>query len=125
MKRILCLVMLLLFTCSLFGCSAAGSVWNCTTAMPEDTAPQSDIDITTKICSETGTLTFQNRNDFDISVSLSHEGQPRLFEIKAGGVTVFHQAEKAVPYAVSLRADVPAGTEIQLFVYDGERAEIY
>lgn len=78
------------------------------------------------VSSQTGVLTMQNRNDFDIVVHLSCNGQEeQVFDIQTGGVTVFRQAIKEEEYTVGLHADGEEGTPITLMVYDGEKAEVY
>ena len=80
-----------------------------------------------KIVSKTGLLTIQNRNDFDIAVSLHQTSgeEEKTVEIKANGVTILHNIEKNKEYTLGCHADVKEGTEIKIMVYDGEKSEPY
>lgn len=79
-----------------------------------------------KIVSNTGTLSFQNQNDFDIVIHLMTDDQEeRISEIAAGGVSVLYEVEKDAVYTVGCHADIVEGTEIKLMVYDGEESEIF
>lgn len=79
-----------------------------------------------QIISKSGTLSFQNQNDFDIVIHLLNAGnEERTVDIAAGGTSVLYQVEKEVAYTIGCHADVEENTEIKLMVYDGERAEIY
>lgn len=133
MKKWLCIVILSVCTVALCACSKFTRVeelkkWDCSVLCAEE----SDIDsyiITYSdevIISKSGTLSFQNRNDFDIVVHLFTNGkEERTAEIGAGGVAVLYQVQKEVVYTIGCHADVEENTEIKLMVYDGEGVEVY
>ena len=131
MKRLIFTLFGIFFALSLFGCSAAkqeGETWDCTVECMEESdddsyiVSYSDAEIVTR----SGTLTFQNRNDFDIVVHLLSAGnEERVSEVYAGGVAVLYQLEPETVYTVGCHADVEVGTEIVLVVYEGERSEPY
>ena len=130
MKR--CLILFLSIFCLLFlfGCSAAskeGQVWDCTVECVEESGEDayvisySDQEV---VVPRSGTLTFQNRNEFDIVVHLLTGGEEEeVLDVPAGGVFVRYQLEQGTVYTVGCHADVEIGTEIALMVYEGERAE--
>lgn len=129
MRKLLCAVLLCLSAAALIGCAKVEQPqWEISVPCAEEYGQESYV-ITyngTTVSSETGILTLQNRNDFEITVHLSCNGQEeQVFEIQPGGVTVFRQAVKREPYTVGVHAEVKAGTEMKLMVYDGERAEVY
>ncbi len=72
-----------------------------------------------KIVSTTGALTLENRNDFNIVVHLLADGKESVEKIAANGVTTMFQIAKDTEYTLGCHADVPEGTEIEVFVYDG------
>ena len=131
MKRLICIVLICMLSIALVACAKEQpkeDQWEITVPCVEESGQGSYV-ITyngTTVCSETGILTLQNRNDFEITVHLSCNGQEeQVFDIQPGGVTVFHQAVKGEAYTVGIHAEVKEGTEIKLMVYDGERAEVY
>ena len=79
-----------------------------------------------KVASKTGTLTIQNRNNFDIVVHLLSEGeQERVSDnIPVGGCHSFLGTTDK-EYTVGVHADVNESTEIKVFVYDGEKTDPY
>lgn len=133
MRKCLCIVILIVCTFALCACSGFTQVeelqkWDCSVLCTE----KSDIDsyIITysdeQIVSKSGTLSFQNRNDFDVVVHLFTNGkEERTAEIGAGGMAVLFQVQKEAVYTVGCHAEVEENTEIQLMVYDGERSEVY
>ncbi len=132
MKRFLCIAFICVLSIMLTGCAGQeqpkDSQWEISVPCVEDPEPGAYVisygGVT--VSSETGMLTLQNRNDFEITVHLSCNGQEeQVFNIQPGGVTVFHQAVKQEPYTVGIHAEVKDGTEMKLAVYDGERAEVY
>lgn len=133
MKKVLCAVLICVIPLMLLGCSKAEqaadeSQWDCSVVCAEESADDSYV-ITYSgktVVSNTGILTLQNRNDFEIVVHLSCDGQEeQIFEIQPGGLTVFHQAVKNTAYTVGIHAEVEEGTQVKLMVYDGENAEVY
>lgn len=98
------------------------SNWDCTVACAEDSKDNSYI-ITyssEEIVCTTGTLSIQNRNDFDIIVHLSTNNEDeRVEEITAGTTSVVSQINKNAVYTVGIHADVKENTEIKCMIYDG------
>ena len=131
MKKLICIVLICMLSIALVACAKEQpkeDQWEITVPCAEESQQDSYVisygGVT--VASETGILTLQNRNDFEITVHLSCNGQEeQVFDIQPGGVTVFHQAVKGEAYTVGIHAEVKEGTEIKLMVYDGERAEVY
>lgn len=102
--------------------------WDCSVSCAAESSADSYI-ITysdAEIVSNTGTLSFQNRNDFDIVVHLLAAGETeRKIDIPAGGVSILHQVKSDLTYTVGCHADVAENTEIIVMAYDGERADTY
>ena len=133
MKKCILPVIILTLLLAALGCAKQEQApvpdkWDCSLTCAETSAENAYV-ITwseKEIISSTGVLTFQNRNGFDIVVHLVAAGQEEeVIDVFPHGVTAFLQAEKDVPYAVGIHADVEEGTEISLMVYDGERSEPY
>jgi len=127
------LSVLLLLVLTVSACSSSehveeANVWDCTVSCAEQSTEENYV-ITysdEEVVSSSGALTFQNRNAFDVSAHLFNEGgEEVIFNVPAGGVTTFYRAEKGDKYAIGLHAEVEAGTEIKLVVYDGERADVW
>ena len=131
MKKLICIMLICMLSIALVACAKEQpkeDQWEITVPCAEESQQDSYVisygGVT--VASETGILTLQNRNDFEITVHLSCNGQEeQVFDIQPGGVTVFHQAVKGEVYTVGIHAEVKEGTEIKLMVYDGERAEMY
>ncbi len=106
----------------------ASDKWDCTVTCAETSNNDSYV-ITysnEEIVADTGIITIQNRNSFDIVAHLLTEGEEeRVAEVKSGGVTVLHQINKELIYTAGFHADVDEGTEINIMVYDGEWSEPY
>lgn len=102
--------------------------WDCSVTCAETSNPDkyvitySDV----KVVSKTGTITVQNRNDFDIIVNLHCEGETvrESESITAGGCYSFMNVSDK-EYTVGIHADVDMNTEIKVFVYDGKDTEPY
>lgn len=78
-----------------------------------------------EIISKTGTLAFQNRNDFDIVVHLLAAGKKEITcDIRVGGSAIIYEIEKDTEHTVGCHADVDEGIEIKLTIYDGEETEV-
>lgn len=132
MKKMIRIILICMLSIGLIGCAEQErpeeSRWEISVPCAEES--QQDSYVISyggrTVSSETGILTLQNRNDFEITVHLSCNGQEeQIFEIQPGGVTVFHQAVKQEEYTVGIHAEVKEGSEIKLMIYDGERAEVY
>ena len=97
--------------------------WDCSVTCAEKSANDeyvitySDVRVTSK----TGTLTIQNRNDFDIVVHLLCEGEQEIVSdaIPSGGSYSFLKITDK-EYTVGVHADVDEKTAIQVFIYDGK-----
>ena len=102
--------------------------WDCSVSCAAESSADSYV-ITysdAEIISNTGALSFQNRNDFDIVVHLLAAGETeRKIDIPAGGVSILHQVKSDLTYTVGCHADVAENTEIVVMAYDGERADTY
>lgn len=132
MKKCLGLV-LLAFLLSLTGCLSktddqnAITQWDCSvTCAGESTADEYIITYSDEeITPQTGSLTFQNRNAFDIVVHVFCEGNEICSDrVPAGGVfSILHVSDNT--YTIGVHADVAENTEIKLMVYDGQKAEPY
>lgn len=106
----------------------AKTQWECSVVCAEKSTPDSYV-ITysdAKILSNTGVLTVQNRNDFDITVHLLCEGKQELVSdsIPAGGCYSFQNVTDK-EYTVGIHAEVDENTDIKAFVYDGKDTEPY
>ncbi len=131
-KKLICVAAACIFAAAALGCAKeeqyGADQWEISVLCAEESAQDSYV-ITyggMTVSSDTGILTLQNRNDFEITVHLSCNGQEeQVFEVQPGGVTVFRQAVRQAVYTVGIHAEEKEGTEIKLMVYDGERAETY
>lgn len=97
--------------------------WDCSVTCAEKSANDEDV-ITysdVRVISKTGTLTIQNRNDFDIVVHLLCEGEQEMVSdaIPSGGSYSFLKITDK-EYTVGVHADVNEKTAIQVFIYDGK-----
>ena len=106
----------------------AKTKWECSVVCAEKSTPDSYV-ITysdAKILSNTGVLTVQNRNDFDIIVYLLCEGKQELVSgsIPAGGCYSFLNVTDE-EHTVGIHAEVDENTDIKAFVYDGKDTEPY
>ena len=132
MKKYTSIILLVLCSILLIGCgkkeSAENAKWDCTVTCVEESTDDAYV-ITysnERVVSNTGVLTIQNRNDFDIKVHLLAEGQEeRTTEVMAGCSSIFYQIVQDTEYMVGCHADVAEGTEVKLTVYDGARSEPY
>lgn len=108
MKRIFNLVLLsicavLLCACAKNGSEEEQSKWDCSVVCAQESADDNYV-ITysdEEIISNTGIVSVQNRNDFDIVV------------------------KKEQVYTIGCHAEVKENTEIKLMIYDGEKGEVY
>lgn len=78
------------------------------------------------ILSKTGTLTIQNKNDFDIVVHLLCEGEQEVVSdnIPANSFYSFTNVTDK-EYTVGIHADVGVAADIRVVVYDGKDTEPY
>lgn len=104
------------------------SKWDCSVACAEESKDNSYI-ITyssEKVVCNTGALSIQNRNDFDIIVHISTSNEEeRVEKITAGSTVILYQIKEDVDYTVGVYADVEENTEIKCMIYDGEWSEPY
>lgn len=102
MKKFLLVLLMIPIIFSLVACSKQNeelSKWDCSVSCAEESTENNYVVTYSneKIVSKTGLLSIQNRNDFDIAVSLhqtSGEEEEKTVEIKANGVTILHNIEK-------------------------------
>jgi len=102
--------------------------WDCSVNCAEESKENAYVITYSEenVVSNTGSLTFQNRNLFAITVHLIGKGKEAFVsEIAPGGNVIFMQADKEMTYTVGIHADVEEGTELILMVYDGEWSEAY
>lgn len=133
MKKFLLILLMIPIIFSLVVCSKQNeelSKWDCSVACAEESTENNYVVTYSdeKIVSKSGLLTIQNRNDFDIAVSLhqtSGKEEEKTVEIKANGVTILHNIEINKEYTLGCHADVKENTEIKIMVYDGENSEPY
>lgn len=133
MKKFLSILLMIPIIFSLVACTKQDeelAKWDCSVACAEESTENNYVVTYSdeKIISKTGLLTIQNRNDFDIVVSLhqtSGEEEEKTVEIKANEVTILHNIEKNKEYTLGCHADVKKNTEIKIMVYDGENSEPY
>lgn len=132
MKKFLSILLIVPLIFSLVACSKQNeelSKWDCSVSCAEESTENNYVVTYSdeKIVSKSGLLTIQNRNDFDIAVSLHQTSgeEEKTVEIKANGVTILHNIEKNKEYTLGCHADVKEGTEIKIMVYDGEKSEPY
>lgn len=102
------------------------AMWDCSVTCAE-TSNADDYVITysdKQIISQTGALSFQNQNNFDIVVHLLSQGVDEWSVELPPGNGAMIQVGKDIAFTAGLHADVPEGTGIRLMVYDGEKTEI-
>ena len=125
---ILTFMCLTLSACSNFKHVEEVSKWALSITCAEDSTEEAYV-ITyddTVLISNTGTLAFQNQNDFDVVIYLLRDNQhEEKIEIGAGGAAFLYQIDQGVEYTLGCHADVKEGTVIKLMVYDGEETEVY
>lgn len=132
MKKFLSILLMIPIIFSLVACTKQNeelSKWDCSVSCAKESSENNYIVTYSneKIISKAGLLTIQNRNDFDIVVSLHQTSgeEEKTVEIKANEVTILHNIEKNKEYTLGCHADVKEGTEIKIMVYDGENSEPY
>ena len=98
--------------------------WDCSVSCAESSDEYVITYSDVKVISQTGALTIQNRNEFDIVVHLLSEGEQEIVSdnIPAGGSYSFLEATDK-EYTVGVHADVDENTEMKVFVYDGKSTE--
>lgn len=122
-----CLGSLLLYACSDLNHIDELKKWDCTVLCAEESEDTYIITYSNeKVVSNTGILSVQNCNSFDIVVHLlADDHEERTTEVMAGGCSVLYEISKGIEYTVGCHANVEEGTEIKLMVYDGEETEPY
>lgn len=132
MGRLLSFIIATICIISLCACSQSADIedvkkWDCTVTCAEEADNSYVITYSDeKIISNTGILSFQNRNDFDIVIHLLANGkEEKTSEIAAGGGLVLYEVAEGTEYTVGCHADVTEGTEIKLIIYDGDETEVY
>ncbi|WP_330612118.1 hypothetical protein [Faecalicatena contorta] len=104
----------------------ASMQWDCSVTCAEKSSDDEYV-ITyseVRVTSKTGTLTIQNRNDFDIVAHLFCDGEQEIVSdaIPSGGSYSFLKITDK-EYTVGVHADVDENSEIQVFVYDSKNTE--
>ena len=102
--------------------------WDCSVTCTEESTSAKHV-ITysdVKVLSKTGTLTIQNKNDFDIVVHLLCEGEQEVVSdnIPANSFYSFTNVTDK-EYTVGIHADVGVAADIRVVVYDGKDTEPY
>ena len=100
--------------------------WDCDVICEQESTPDSYIITYSNVefGAETGILTIQNQNDFDIRVHLfTNRKNEKVIDIEPGGATVLHELNKEAEYSMGIHADVDEGTEIKVMVYDGDASK--
>ncbi|MBR5521147.1 MAG: hypothetical protein IKU54_04035 [Oscillospiraceae bacterium] len=126
MRRVVYFIISIIYITSLCACSQSTNnkvenSWNFSVICSEKQSDDIVLSyINENIVSTTGSLTFENKNDFDIIVHLIADGNERVQKITSNGVSTLFQISTNVEYTIGCYADVPEGTAIELFVYDGE-----
>lgn len=96
--------------------------WDCTVLCAEKSKSNSYI-ITyspEKVVCNTGKLSVQNDNDFDITVYLStNDEDERVEKISANTTSVLSSVKEEAVYTVGVHADVEEDTKISCIIYDG------
>ena len=127
MKQWLCAAVAVVCLLALCGCSKTEeeTQWDCSLHCAAESTEDAYV-ITwseAEVTAKTGVLTFQNRNDFPVTVHLGAGKDVFIEEIQPGGVCTWLQADQETVYTVGLYADVEENTEISFMVYDGNWAE--
>lgn len=127
MKKKCILVICIALIAIVSGCrkqreEAIKNKWNLSIECAEESSPDKYI-ITyfdEEVITQTGALSFYNKNEFDITIHLSSNGEEREnLEIPTGGSGTLKQLKKNTKYIVGVYADVLENTPINLMVYDG------
>ena len=100
--------------------------WDCSVTCEQTSTPDSYV-ITysnEKIVTDTGVLTIQNQNDFDVKVHLfANRENEEVIDVAAGGESVLSQLDKEAAYNLGIHADVEERTQIRVMVYDGDASK--
>ena len=102
-----------------------GKKWDCSVVVPvEDPtyiAYSSEL-----LETDSGELSFQNRNPFPVWLYLYQEDAEKLVveeTMMPGGVFVFLRVEEGKTYTVGFHADQPEGTRVNIMAYDGNHPQ--
>lgn len=124
MKRLTALV--LLTAILLWGCGKAeeaGKKWDCSVSVVSEDAT-AIVYSEAQMQTNSGQLSFQNRNAFPIYLYLySDGGLVHESEITPGGAVVFFQISPEKEYTVGIHAEQPVGTKINVMAYDGNMSQ--
>lgn len=124
MKRLTALMFLAaILLCGCGKAEEAGKKWDCSVSVVSE-------DVTAIAYSEaqmqtnSGQLSFQNRNAFPIHLYLYADGElVTESDMTSGGAFVFLQVSSGKVYTVGFHADQPVGTKITVMAYDGNMAQ--
>ena len=124
MKKLIAIVLATVCVVAMVACNNQKKPqkrWDCTIICAEESSDNAYVISYSdeKIISNTGILTIDNKNDFDIIIHLIADGKERIEEIGAGAVTSLYQIVRDTEYTLGCHADVPEGTEIIIPIYDG------
>lgn len=100
--------------------------WDCTVSCEQTSTPDSYIITYSDVIfsADTGILTIQNQNDFDVKVHLfANRENEEVIDVAAGGVSVLSHLDKEAEYNLGIHADVEEGTRIRVMVYDGDASK--
>lgn len=125
MKKLIVFVLTLVCLATMAACdkhTTPQKKWEYTITCAEESAENAYVIsyIDDKIISNTGILTFENKNDFDVIVHLTADGKERAEKMEAGGILTLYQLVRDTEYTLGFHADVSEGTEIIVLIFDGE-----
>ena len=128
MKRLCALLLaavMLLCACGKQEEIPEGKKWDCSvTVVAED--PTCIVYSNERLETDSGELSFQNRNPFPIRLYLYKDGFGQLMAqaaMEPGGVFAFLRVEEGIEYTVGFHADQPEGTPIHIMAYDGNHPQ--
>ena len=124
MKKLTAFVLAMVCVVAMAACNnqtAPQKRWDCIITCAEESSDNAYVISYSdeKIISNTGILTIDNKNDFDIIVHLITDGNERVEEVGAGVIVSLYQIVRDTEYTLGCHADVPEGTEIIIPIYDG------
>jgi len=101
-----------------------GKKWDCSVTVVEED-PTCIVYCSERLETDSGELSFRNRNPFPIRLYLYKDGFGQLMAqatMDPGGVFVFLRVEEGIEYTVGFHADQPEGTPIHIMAYDGNHS---
>lgn len=126
MKRLLALLLTaVVFLCGCGKTAEEGKKWDCSVVVPVED-PTCIVFVNERLQTNSGSLSFQNRNQFPVHLYLYKNGFGELVteaEMQPGGAFAFLQVEADVEYTVGFHADQPEGTAVTIMAYDGNHSQ--